>query len=152
MRNLTWQQIAVLVVCLAAAFAAHMWLGLPEGMAAGLVTSIIAFLMGRGDPPEDPPAAKKPNLKAIGFSGAAVFALSLALPGCALFTSQNAKSVLDVVQVACIIANADSADAAIVQVCGIADVLIPDLKQILSAERTALAKAKKEAACKKAAK
>lgn len=45
--NLTWQQIAVFVVCLAATFAAHRFLGLDAGMAAGLVSSSIAFLLGR---------------------------------------------------------------------------------------------------------
>ncbi len=47
-KDITWQQLAVFVVCLGAAFAAHRYLGLEQGMAAGLVTSVIAFLMGRG--------------------------------------------------------------------------------------------------------
>jgi hypothetical protein len=46
--NLTWQQLVVLVFCLGATFAAHRFLNLDAGMAAGMVTSIIAFLMGRG--------------------------------------------------------------------------------------------------------
>ncbi len=46
-RNFTWQQLAVFALCLAAAFGAHKFLGLDAGMAAGVVTSIIAFLMGR---------------------------------------------------------------------------------------------------------
>ncbi len=150
MRNLTWQQIAVLVVCLAAAFAAHMWLGLSAGMAAGLVTSLIAFMMGRGEPPQDPPAAPKPpGAKVIGFTGALMLVAAVALPGCSLFTSQNAKTVLDVAQVACIIAHAESQDATVAQICGVADNLIPDLQKILGEQRKALAAAKKKAACHK---
>lgn len=52
--NLTWQQIAVFVICIAATFGAHRYLGLSEGMAAGAVTSLVAFLMGRGTPPTPP--------------------------------------------------------------------------------------------------
>ena len=146
MRNLTWQQIAVLVVCLVAAFAAHIWLGLSAGMGAGVVTSIIAFAMGRGDSPQPPPppAPKPPGLKVIGFVGA----LCLLLPGCSLLTSQNAKTVLDIAQVACIIAHAESTDATVAQVCGVADTLIPDLQRILGEQRKALAKAKKDGVCK----
>lgn len=55
-RSFTWQQVAVFVVCLCAAFAAHRFLGLTEGMAAGVVTSIIAFMMGRPSDPPSPPA------------------------------------------------------------------------------------------------
>jgi len=47
-KDITWQQLAVFAVCICAAFAAHRYLGLEQGMAAGVVTSIIAFLMGRG--------------------------------------------------------------------------------------------------------
>ncbi len=47
-KSFTWQQIAVFAICLGAAFAAHRFLGLEQGMAAGVVTSIIAFMMGRG--------------------------------------------------------------------------------------------------------
>lgn len=56
-KNFTWQQLAVFVICIAAAFAAHRWLGLEQGMAAGVVASIIAFLMGRGGS-EAPPNAE----------------------------------------------------------------------------------------------
>ncbi len=145
-KTISWQQLAVFVVCLAAAFAAHKFLGLDAGMAAGVVTSIIAFMMGRGQdpPPSDPPASGKgPGLKAIGFTAAA---LALCLSGCAEF-QRDVKFVLDAGQVACVIANATSDDATVMQVCGIADVLIPDLKVILAAQRASLAKAKKEAAC-----
>ena len=53
--NLSWQQIAVFALCLAAAFGAHKLLGVDAGMAAGVITSIIAFLMGRK--PADAPSA-----------------------------------------------------------------------------------------------
>jgi MFS superfamily sulfate permease-like transporter len=50
-KNFSWQQLAVLVICLAAAFAAHKFLGLEQGMAAGVVTSIVAFMLGRSPQP-----------------------------------------------------------------------------------------------------
>lgn len=53
--NLSWQQIAVFALCLASAFAAHKLLGVDAGMVAGIITSIIAFLMGRK--PADAPTA-----------------------------------------------------------------------------------------------
>ncbi len=53
--NLSWQQIAVFALCLIAAFAAHRFLGLAAGEAAGVVTAIVAFLMGR-QPPNAPAA------------------------------------------------------------------------------------------------
>ena len=57
MKTLTWQQVAVFALCLAAAFAAHKFLGVEAGMTAGLVTSCIAFMMGRGDLTPPPPPA-----------------------------------------------------------------------------------------------
>ncbi len=41
-KNLSWQQIVVFIVCLGSAFAAYKWLGLNEGAASLIVTSIIA--------------------------------------------------------------------------------------------------------------
>jgi hypothetical protein len=55
LQTFTWQQIAVFVVCLGAAFAAHRFLGVDAGMAAGVVTSIVALLLGRQSTP--PPGA-----------------------------------------------------------------------------------------------
>ncbi len=46
-RNLTWQQVAVLAICIASTFAAHKYMDVSAGMTAGLITSIVAFLMGR---------------------------------------------------------------------------------------------------------
>jgi len=54
--NLSWQQIAVFALCLAATFAAHIYLGLDAGMAGGLITSLIAFFMGRPMPSAPAPA------------------------------------------------------------------------------------------------
>jgi hypothetical protein len=71
----------------------------------------------------------------------------LALYGCALFTKQNAKSVLDLAQVACIVENATLGDATVAQVCGIVEALIPDLKTILASQRAAIAKGQHIGAC-----
>ena len=53
-KNVTWQQVAVLAICLGFAFASHKFLGESAGMAAGLMTSIIAFVMGRPRSDDDP--------------------------------------------------------------------------------------------------
>lgn len=60
-KNLSWQQIAVFAVCLAAAFAAHKYLGVTEGMTAGTVTAIIAFLLGRPSDTMSPPPPTDPK-------------------------------------------------------------------------------------------
>ncbi len=149
MKSITYQQALVLVACLAAPILAYKLLSSVEAAGAtAMVGMIVNFLLGRGDPPQDPPSVgrKGPGLKAIGFTGALCL-LAFCLPGCALFTAQNAKTVLNVAQIACIIAHAESPDATVAQVCGVADVLIPDLEKILGEERKALAKAKKAAAC-----
>lgn len=144
MKTITWQQALILLVCMAIPVAAFKFLGSPEAagasMAAGMVLN---FLLGRDSDPPAPPASRGPGLKAVGLSALLV----LCLPGCATW-QRDVKSVLDVAQVACIIANASSSDATVAQVCGVADVLIPDLQKILATQRAALAKAKKDAACK----
>lgn len=151
MKSITLQQALVLIACLGAPIVAYKLLSSVEAAGAtAMVGMIVNFLLGRSDPKdppsEDPPAGGKlAAVKGIGFTAALCLML---LPGCSLFTSQNAKTVLDVAQIACIIANAESTDATVAQVCSVADALLPDLQKILGEERKALAKAKKAAACK----
>ncbi len=73
-----------------------------------------------------------------------VVVLALGLPGCALFTAKNARGALDVVQTLCALENAMLGDAKVAEVCGIADVLIPDLREILAKQRAHLAAAREE--------
>ncbi len=61
MKSLTWQQVAVLAMCLAAAFLAHKYMGASEGMAAGVIASLIAFMMGRPQDPPPPPPGPPPS-------------------------------------------------------------------------------------------
>jgi hypothetical protein len=64
--------------------------------------------------------------------------LGLAFGACSPQANRDAaKTALDVVSVACIIANAESQDATVQQVCGIADVLVPDMQRIIGEQRTA---------------
>ncbi len=150
MKSISFSQGFVLVICILAPIGAYKFLDSPSAAAASMIAGMVAtFLMGRSDPPQEPPASSGPSAKVIGFIGAATLALAIALPGCSLFTSQNAKTVLDIAQVACIIAHAESQDATVAQVCNVADTLIPDLQRILGEQRKALAKAKKAAACHK---
>ena len=150
MKNITGTQLIALLACLVAPIAAFKLLGSIEGAAATYgVGMVLTFLLGRPqDPPSDPPASGGGG-KVLPLAGAAL--LAFVLPGCAAF-QQDAKYVLDAGQIACVIANAASSDETVAQVCQVADVLIPDLKKILASQREALAKAKKEAACKKVAK
>lgn len=72
---------------------------------------------------------------------------SVFAPACSLFTSKNAKTVLDIAQLTCAIAHAESSDATVAQICGVADALIPDLEKFLSAHRAKVAAARKLGAC-----
>lgn len=56
-KNLTWPQIVVFVLCLATVFAAHKWLGLTAGYATTVVTGIVTFLLGRPTDATPPPPA-----------------------------------------------------------------------------------------------
>jgi len=50
------------------------------------------------------------------------------------------KDVLSIAQVTCAIANAGTDDATVQQICGIADALIPDLKEVLKEQRKQMAR------------
>lgn len=73
-------------------------------------------------------------------------ALAVGVSSCAAF-KQDAKVALDIAQIACAIAHAETDDQTVAQVCGISDLLIPDLKAILSEQRKAVAAARKAGAC-----
>ncbi len=88
-RNLTWQQLALLAICLAAAFAAHKFLGVEQGMVAGFVTSIVAFLLGRGDPPAPPADPPSGGGKVIGF----ISSMAL-LAGCSQLDVKDPTDIL----------------------------------------------------------
>jgi hypothetical protein len=57
--------------------------------------------------------------------------------GCTLFTRQNARTLLDVVQTACIIEHAMLVDNDVAKVCGVVDALMPDLRVVLASQRKA---------------
>jgi hypothetical protein len=56
--------------------------------------------------------------------------------GCALFTTKNVETVLDVAKVICIVANAESGDATVKSVCGIADAEDAAFHAVLNEHRT----------------
>ena len=70
--------------------------------------------------------------------------LVIAQCSCALFTKPFARSVLDFVQIACIVQNATLGDAKVAQMCSIANELMPDLRRILELQRAELARARDE--------
>ena len=87
-RNITWQQAAVLIAALAATVVCYKFLGPDAAGAATVVSTVLAFLMGR-DPPSNPPpsggsaSGPHPALKVI-TGGAAAIALLILLIGPAL--------------------------------------------------------------------
>lgn len=83
------------------------------------------------DEPPTPPAAARAFLITLALP------IALLLGGCSLFTKQNARTALDVVQTACVIANAALSDAKVAQICGIADDVIGPMRDLLSASRAA---------------
>lgn len=72
------------------------------------------------------------------FVALVLFCLTVA--SCSLLTTKNLKTVLDVVQVSCIIANATLPDDRVRDVCSVADDLVPAMRDVLSAQRTAAAR------------
>lgn len=78
---------------------------------------------------------------------AAVAACLALVPACSLFTSKGVNTILDIAQITCAIVNAESGDATVAQVCGVADALIPDLQKLLAAQRREVAKARRLTSC-----
>lgn len=76
-------------------------------------------------------------------------ALVVSATGCALFTKQNVKTALDVVEQACVLAHGELFDVKeVAAACGIAEALIPDLEKLLEARRrAAIARAKQAGVC-----
>lgn len=102
-------------------------------------------LTPKGDPKDDdkdPPAGGGGGPPLI-ITPIMLFVLVVGLHGCALFTKENARTVLDVAQVTCILANATNDDATVAAVCGVADALLPDLRTILGRQREAVARAQR---------
>lgn len=94
------------------------------------------------DDDKDPPAGGSGGPPLI-VTPIMLFLLALAPFGCSVFTKENARTVLDVAQVTCIIANASSDDATVAAVCGVADALLPDLRTILGRQREAVARTRR---------
>jgi hypothetical protein len=61
----------------------------------------------------------------------------IVLSGCSAAARRDARTALDVVQIACVIANAESDDATVREICRIANALLPDVKHILAEQRAA---------------
>ena len=63
---------------------------------------------------------------------------ALLLTGCALFTRENARTALDVLEMACALQQKEGLSVeAIAQACGVADSLIPALRELLAAKAQA---------------
>jgi hypothetical protein len=97
------------------------------------------------------PASKRPPAVPPVLGGLLLLVLALpALPvGCAGWTRKDTRTVLDVAHTICAMANAANLDApALMQACGIAEDLLPEVERIVSAQRAELARAaSKSGAC-----
>ena len=103
----------------------------------------------RSTPPSPETPLRKPSsrlrsrimrgARALGWLG--VIGVASTGLGAKCVTAQNARSVLDVAEMACILFHEDIADdAALAHACNISDALIPELRKILSARKAAAAK------------
>lgn len=78
-----------------------------------------------------------------GLTTLAVLVVDLA---CTPGQRQAARTVLDFAQTLCVVSHAASDDATVAQVCGITEALLPEMRKLVSAERTAAAQ--RVGACK----
>ncbi len=62
---------------------------------------------------------------------------AFALAGCSAITRRDVQTALDVAQIACVIAHAESDDATVQEICQVADVLMPDVRRVLAEQRAA---------------
>jgi hypothetical protein len=62
---------------------------------------------------------------------------ALALVGCSTLNRRDVQTALDVAQIACVIAHAESDDATVQEICQVADVLMPDVRRVLAEQRAA---------------
>jgi len=116
----------------------------------GLTLLLVPSVAGaKKDDDDEPP---KPGNGGLPTVMTPIIGAAILLSGCALFTAKNAKTVLSVIDVACIIAHAETDDATVAQICAIDNALANDLRAILAEQRKAVAKAKRSvAACGPAA-
>jgi hypothetical protein len=61
----------------------------------------------------------------------------LLLAGCSAAARRDAQTALDVAQIACVIANAESDDGTVQEICRITDAVVPDLRKLLAEQRAA---------------
>lgn len=67
MKNVTWQQAAILLMCIASPIIAYKFLGSLEASAASMVAGMVLnFLLGRADLPPPPAQPQSPpELKVV---------------------------------------------------------------------------------------
>lgn len=65
--------------------------------------------------------------------------LTLACLACTPAEKQEAKTALDIANILCVVANAESSDTTVQAACGIEQALAPDVKRLLDAQRKKMA-------------
>lgn len=133
--------LAVLTECQLKGFTLEAMLaGLVEGLGIGAGATATQEL-GKGVP-----GVKKVTsiLLLVGFASTTT--------ACGLLTKQNLRSVLDVAQIACIIAHQDLPDSTVANVCDLGDPMFEPMRQVLASSRLSSAKAAAEASERASAK
>jgi hypothetical protein len=140
-----------LVIVICAALAAGMlllvawgkitWTQAMAGLGLLLVPSVVH--PANGDLPKPPPdAASGPSSTTPPAAGpGAPLRLALAMvfcvSGCALFTSKNANSAMDAVQLACLFESQLTDEKALADACGLASDLIPIIRRLVAQREAA---------------
>lgn len=105
------------------------------------VPAVIAIL-----PPPEPPTSDaaatvdidpRPTPKMRGLLLGFALIFMMAIPGCSLFTKENAKSALDAAQIACVFGTELMDEHAVADACGIARDLIPVLRNLIGQREAA---------------
>lgn len=62
---------------------------------------------------------------------------AIALAGCSAIGRRDVQTALDVAQIACVIAHAESDDTTVQEICQVVDALMPDVRRVLAEQRAA---------------
>ena len=101
--------------------------------AVAVVTTVIAWMTRPPDKTDPPGGAKLVPILAIGGIVSSLFI------GCTPGQREGARSALDVVQAACIIANAALPESKVAEVCGVTEPFMGPLRSLLASSRAAAA-------------
>jgi len=106
--------------------------GIPVA-AVAVVTTVIAWLTRAPDKIDPPGGAKMVPILAVGAIISSLFM------GCTQGFRDGARSALDVVQAACVIANAALPESKVAEICGVTEPFFGPMRSLLASTRAAAA-------------